>query len=83
MVPSPSPLSSFMCIHQRLCCPPPLPTKSRRLPPPHLQPLRSSEDKTVHPMTNKIHPWWLWEYWASSMQYGQTAIAVNEFLDPR
>ncbi|KAJ6848182.1 pleiotropic drug resistance protein 2-like isoform X1 [Iris pallida] len=31
----------------------------------------------------EIHPWWLWGYWASPMQYGQTAIAINEFLDPR
>ncbi|KAJ6852587.1 pleiotropic drug resistance protein 2-like isoform X3 [Iris pallida] len=49
MVPSPSPLSSFMCIHQRLRCPSPSSMKSRRLPPPHLQPLRSSEDNDGPP----------------------------------
>ncbi|KAK8970910.1 Pleiotropic drug resistance protein 2 [Platanthera guangdongensis] len=30
-----------------------------------------------------IQPWWIWAYWLSPMMYGQNAIAVNEFLDPR
>ncbi|XP_020260301.1 pleiotropic drug resistance protein 2-like isoform X1 [Asparagus officinalis] len=30
-----------------------------------------------------IQSWWKWGYWISPMQYGQTAIAINEFLDPR
>ncbi|KAK8959475.1 ABC transporter G family member 34 [Platanthera guangdongensis] len=30
-----------------------------------------------------IQPWWIWGYWLSPMMYGQNAIAINEFLDPR
>ncbi|KAL0928880.1 hypothetical protein M5K25_000808 [Dendrobium thyrsiflorum] len=30
-----------------------------------------------------IQPWWIWGYWISPMMYGQNAIAINEFLDPR
>ncbi|XP_072999974.1 ABC transporter G family member 48-like isoform X2 [Typha latifolia] len=30
-----------------------------------------------------IQPWWIWAYWISPMMYGQNAIAINEFLDPR
>ncbi|XP_020585995.1 pleiotropic drug resistance protein 2-like isoform X2 [Phalaenopsis equestris] len=30
-----------------------------------------------------IQPWWIWAYWLSPMMYGQNAIAINEFLDPR
>ncbi|KAK8921126.1 ABC transporter G family member 39 [Platanthera zijinensis] len=30
-----------------------------------------------------IPPWWIWVYWISPMMYGQNAIAINEFLDPR
>ncbi|PKA67166.1 ABC transporter G family member 39 [Apostasia shenzhenica] len=32
---------------------------------------------------DNIQPWWIWGYWISPMMYGQTAIALNEFLDPR
>ncbi|XP_042493681.1 pleiotropic drug resistance protein 1-like [Macadamia integrifolia] len=27
-----------------------------------------------------IKKWWIWGYWMSPMMYGQTALAVNEFL---
>ncbi|KAJ1435974.1 P-loop containing nucleoside triphosphate hydrolase [Sesbania bispinosa] len=30
-----------------------------------------------------IEPWMIWCYYASPMMYGQTAIAINEFLDKR
>eukprot|EP00897_Mesotaenium_endlicherianum_P002106 jgi/Mesen1/1923/ME000145S01008 len=30
-----------------------------------------------------IHPWWIWGYWVSPLQYGQNAIAINEFGAPR
>ncbi|URD80850.1 Plant PDR ABC transporter associated [Musa troglodytarum] len=30
-----------------------------------------------------IKPWWIWAYWISPLQYGQRAIAVNEFTDSR
>lgn len=30
-----------------------------------------------------IEPWMTWCYYASPMMYGQTAIAINEFLDER
>ncbi|WOL15669.1 hypothetical protein Cni_G24450 [Canna indica] len=30
-----------------------------------------------------IKPWWIWGYWSSPMMYGQNALAINEFLDPR
>ncbi|PKA58251.1 ABC transporter G family member 39 [Apostasia shenzhenica] len=30
-----------------------------------------------------IQPWWIWGYWLSPMMYGQSAIAINEFLDHR
>ncbi|XP_047323853.1 pleiotropic drug resistance protein 1-like [Impatiens glandulifera] len=29
---------------------------------------------------DNIKKWWIWGYWISPMMYGQTAIAVNEFL---
>ncbi|KAF3795441.1 ABC transporter G family member 39 [Nymphaea thermarum] len=32
---------------------------------------------------DEIKPWWIWGYWSSPMMYGQTAIALNEFLDER
>ncbi|KAL6967069.1 Pleiotropic drug resistance protein 2 [Sarracenia purpurea var. burkii] len=30
-----------------------------------------------------IKPWMIWGYFVSPMMYGQNAIAINEFLDPR
>ncbi|XP_064934418.1 pleiotropic drug resistance protein 2-like isoform X2 [Musa acuminata AAA Group] len=30
-----------------------------------------------------IKPWWKWGFWSSPLMYGQNAIAINEFLDPR
>ncbi|XP_039118156.1 LOW QUALITY PROTEIN: pleiotropic drug resistance protein 2-like [Dioscorea cayenensis subsp. rotundata] len=30
-----------------------------------------------------IQPWWIWGYWISPMMYGQNAVSINEFLDPR
>ncbi|CAL9078900.1 unnamed protein product [Musa textilis] len=30
-----------------------------------------------------IKPWWIWGYWSSPLMYGQNALAINEFLDPR
>ncbi|KAL4182513.1 hypothetical protein AMTRI_Chr11g150490 [Amborella trichopoda] len=30
-----------------------------------------------------IRPWWIWGYWISPMMYGQSAVSINEFLDPR
>ncbi|KAG6516766.1 pleiotropic drug resistance protein 2-like [Zingiber officinale] len=30
-----------------------------------------------------IKPWWIWGFWSSPLMYGQNAIAINEFLDPR
>ncbi|WOL03475.1 pleiotropic drug resistance protein 2-like [Canna indica] len=30
-----------------------------------------------------IKPWWIWGYWCSPLMYGQNAISINEFLDPR
>ncbi|WOL15670.1 hypothetical protein Cni_G24451 [Canna indica] len=30
-----------------------------------------------------IRPWWVWGFWSSPLMYGQNAIAINEFLDPR
>lgn len=32
---------------------------------------------------NDIKSWLIWGYYASPMMYGQTAIAINEFLDER
>lgn len=32
---------------------------------------------------DSIQSWWIWGYWTSPMMYGQNAIALNEFLDPR
>ncbi|WOL15675.1 hypothetical protein Cni_G24456 [Canna indica] len=31
----------------------------------------------------KIKPWWTWAFWVSPLTYGQRAISVNEFTDPR
>ncbi|XP_042473406.1 pleiotropic drug resistance protein 2-like isoform X1 [Zingiber officinale] len=30
-----------------------------------------------------IKPWWIWGFWSSPLMYGQNAICINEFLDPR
>ncbi|KAG6487497.1 pleiotropic drug resistance protein 2-like [Zingiber officinale] len=30
-----------------------------------------------------IKSWWIWGFWSSPLMYGQNAIAINEFLDPR
>ncbi|KAJ8466246.1 hypothetical protein OPV22_028798 [Ensete ventricosum] len=30
-----------------------------------------------------IKPWWIWGFWSSPLMYGQNALAINEFLDPR
>ncbi|XP_051116369.1 pleiotropic drug resistance protein 2-like [Andrographis paniculata] len=32
---------------------------------------------------DELAPWMLWGYYASPMMYGQSAIAINEFLDER
>lgn len=32
---------------------------------------------------DSIQPWWTWGFWTSPMMYGQNAIVINEFLDPR
>ncbi|KAJ0972688.1 hypothetical protein J5N97_020647 [Dioscorea zingiberensis] len=32
---------------------------------------------------DEIQPWWIWGYWISPMMYGQNAVSINEFLDPR
>lgn len=36
-----------------------------------------------YPLSESIHPWWIWGYWISPLSYAQNAIAVNEFLAPR
>ena len=28
----------------------------------------------------QIHPWTVWVYWISPLQYAQQAVSVNEFL---
>lgn len=30
-----------------------------------------------------LQPWMKWAYYLSPMSYGQNAIVINEFLDPR
>lgn len=31
----------------------------------------------------EIHPWWIWGYWISPLNYAQSALCINEFLAPR
>uniref|UniRef100_A0A7I4DSN0 ABC transporter domain-containing protein n=1 Tax=Physcomitrium patens TaxID=3218 RepID=A0A7I4DSN0_PHYPA len=32
---------------------------------------------------SEIHPWWIWGYWISPLNYAQSSLSVNEFLAPR